>query len=797
MKILIYLTGGAHWLGGVQYTRNLLRALCLLPFSERPEIILHIGRNNRNQGFENEFMHLPNFVVDGPINESFLRLNKLRVLFNRIGRRIFGTEIFGQTLHSDDCAVAFPAKGPNLPGPAQKVFWVPDFQYKHFPHYFTETERQERDVTYEKMFSAKNVLVLSSEAVKKDFLRFFPAHKNKAVRVLHFCSIIDASDYKLDAIKICTKYGLPEKFVYLPNQMWQHKGFETVFEALRLLRNQGIVIPLVSTGSKNDYRNDGYFHQLEALINTNDLSSQIFILGMLPRQEQIQIFRRAAIVMQPSHFEGWSTSVEDARALGKRIILSDIDAHLEQDPPNSVFFITGSAEDLASKLKLCWPDLHPGPNFLLEEQALKQSKLLGINYARAFMAIMEEADVSELGRPLSGDALKIEDSRIAALHHLLRETLLNEHFGPSYSKKLRKRRESLYPPGLLEIRKVRSTTGLTFNVNIGDRLGCDLYYGIFNEQADCELFMALIAPGDVVIDVGANIGVYSLISALMVGKQGQVISFEPDTRSYQMLKCNVEQNKVDGPLYLSHFCLGDYNGITSFFEAAEPCLSGTLATGRNLVKNVSDVPIKTLDTVLSELNVPRVSLIKIDVEGSEYKVINGAMGILEKSDAILLIEISPKNLHEQSIKDLRDCLERLEVSLNYQAFRISHDSFSLIAYGEVGEIFTSAKDIVGGNYFLARRTYGKHTLINDRFRKIAKLLQTPNRFFNSWFEGKLSKEQTEILCWAERERGLLALHQISKLYKYIEELATIDKREAVLASADLVIDEENSKWQKK
>ena len=793
MKILIYLTGGVHWLGGVQYTRNLLHALSLLPLRERPEIVLHIGKKNRNQRFEKEFVHYPNVVVDGPISGRFTQVNKLRVLLRRIVRRIFGIEISKKILLSDECSVAFPVKGPNSSGSIPKVFWIPDFQYKHFPEYFDETEREQRDIAYEQMFSENGILVLSSEAVKKDFLNFFPGHKNKTVRVLHFCSVIDDDDYKLDAINICKKYGLPEKFVYLPNQMWQHKGFETVFEAFGMLRKQGIVIPLVCTGSTQDYRHDSYFQQIEALINANDLGPQIYLLGMLPRQKQIQIFRRAAIVLQPSHFEGWSTSVEDARALGKSIILSDIDTHLEQDPPDATFFIKGSAKDLASKLKSCWPDLRPGPNFLSEEQACKRARLRGKEYANTFMEIMADAIQSKSSKPLSRDFIMAEESKIAALHHLLGETLLNKDFGPYYSKMLRKKRETLFPAGQIEVRKVRSTTGLTFNVNMGDRLGCDLYYGVFNEQVDCELFMALISPGDVVIDVGANIGVYTLISALRVGKQGQVISFEPDSRAYQMLKSNVEQNKVDGLLCLSHYCLGDRNGTISFFEAIEPCLSGTVVTLRNQAQGMREIQIKTLDTALSEMNVPKVSLIKIDVEGAEHNVIAGAMGVLEKSDAIILVEISAKNLNEHSMWDLRNCLERLEASLDYQAFRISYDASRLIAYGKMDEIFTSAQGIVGGNYFLVRRTYGKDKLIKDRFRAASAILQTPHRFFKTQFSGELSKAQIEILCWAERERGLLAQQQVSLAYRRIKAMATMDKNEAVLASADLRIDVDLSK----
>jgi len=88
------------------------------------------------------------------------------------------------------------------------------------------------------------------------------------------------------------------------------------------------------------------------------------------------------------------------------------------------------------------------------------------------------------------------------------------------------------------------------------------------------------------------------------------------------------------------------------------------------------------------------------------------------------------------------------------------------------EIFSPAKGVVGGNYFLVRRTHGKIKLIADQFRKLANLLRTPNRFFKTRFAGQLSKKKTENLLWAERERGILAQRQISIAYKRMEALTT-------------------------
>ena len=75
----------------------------------------------------------------------------------------------------------------------------------------------------------------------------------------------------------------------------------------------------------------------------------------------MQLMRRSLAVIQPSLFEGWSTVVEDARALGKRIAISDIPVHLEQHPPGARVFARDSAESLAAILAEWWTTLAPGP----------------------------------------------------------------------------------------------------------------------------------------------------------------------------------------------------------------------------------------------------------------------------------------------------------------------------------------------------------------------------------------------------------------------------------------------------
>ena len=101
------------------------------------------------------------------------------------------------------------------------------------------------------------------------------------------------------------------------------------------------------------------------------------------------MLRRAVAVIQPSQFEGWSALVEDARALGKRMYVSDIPVHREQRPPNAIFFQLGDAEQLAELIAKDWPELKPGPDFKSECEAREEQHGRTLTFARTFLQILK------------------------------------------------------------------------------------------------------------------------------------------------------------------------------------------------------------------------------------------------------------------------------------------------------------------------------------------------------------------------------------------------------------------------
>lgn len=184
---------------------------------------------------------------------------------------------------------------------------------------------------------------------------------------------------------------MPEKFFYLPNQFWKHKNHIIVFEALRILQKQGIKPFVVFTGNPVDTRNPMHFAFLMEKISEWNLRDQVAFLGLVPHENVYHLLRQSICVLNPSLFEGWSTTVEESKSVGKRMIISNLPVHLEQDPPLTEYFDPHSAEELAEKLAQGWQNYVPGPDQALEEKAREAFPLRMQEYAERFVAIASEA----------------------------------------------------------------------------------------------------------------------------------------------------------------------------------------------------------------------------------------------------------------------------------------------------------------------------------------------------------------------------------------------------------------------
>jgi FkbM family methyltransferase len=181
------------------------------------------------------------------------------------------------------------------------------------------------------------------------------------------------------------------------------------------------------------------------------------------------------------------------------------------------------------------------------------------------------------------------------------------------------------------------------------------------EEDIVELFRP--RKGDVVVDVGAHIGKYSLIASKMVGPQGKVIAIEAHPDNYDILKKNIVLNNLTNVVALN-FAVHSKETMVKLYEPGQEegfTIYNTIMTGRKMSNNQKYVEVhaKTLDSILLENAIKEVNWIKIDVEGAELEVLRGAPNTLSKSgSSSLLIEIhnlgiNHSNLYEPIIELLR------------------------------------------------------------------------------------------------------------------------------------------------
>jgi FkbM family methyltransferase len=144
---------------------------------------------------------------------------------------------------------------------------------------------------------------------------------------------------------------------------------------------------------------------------------------------------------------------------------------------------------------------------------------------------------------------------------------------------------------------------------------------------------------DVVVDVGANIGLYTLFASKKVGPAGKVLAFEPDESNLHVLMQNVKLNKCEN-VTVFPFALGSENGDKTFYEGIMPTASSFYPKSERLhfkVRKTKQIHVVTLDSFLSKIGIREVNWIKIDAEGADLDVINGAQVTLKNSKNIKLI----------------------------------------------------------------------------------------------------------------------------------------------------------------
>src|SRR5205823_8577731 len=129
-----------------------------------------------------------------------------------------------------------------------------------------------------------------------------------------------------------------------------HKNHKVVVDARSILKARGTDLVIAASGSKDDPREPDYFDSIIRQIDQRNLSRNFRYLGMIPLSHVYALLRVSAALINPSRFDGWSTTVEEAKSFGVPMILSDLDVHREQTVGKACYFGTDSPAALADHL---------------------------------------------------------------------------------------------------------------------------------------------------------------------------------------------------------------------------------------------------------------------------------------------------------------------------------------------------------------------------------------------------------------------------------------------------------------
>jgi FkbM family methyltransferase len=204
-------------------------------------------------------------------------------------------------------------------------------------------------------------------------------------------------------------------------------------------------------------------------------------------------------------------------------------------------------------------------------------------------------------------------------------------------------------------------------------LGRNLFRAGTYEPNELWWFLSALQAGGTVLDVGANIGLYTVAAALRVGPSGKVIACEASPRETARLRDNLVLNRLEN-VQVIEGAASDRSGVGTL-EMAHEVESGhnTLGSRRYAVPTAGtvEVALEPLDAVLTRLAVERVDAIKLDVEGHEVRALNGLTHTLSRYQPKILLELDDDLLRRQgaSAEQVRAFLG----GLGYRLFRFAHE----------------------------------------------------------------------------------------------------------------------------
>ncbi len=415
------------------------------------------------------------------------------------------------------------------------------------------------------------------------------------------------------------------KFLYVGGTIYR-KGADILLEAYAraFQAADDVCLVIKDLGAGNFYRGqtaERLIAQYQARIGGAEIE---YLDGPLTEAELAGLYTACDCLVQPYRGECFGMPIAEAMASGLPVVVTNYGAALDFCDEDNAYLIPA--------------ELRYYPDKLLERQETVDYPWLAEPDVEALAVILRSVVGDGEGRRRRGAAgrrrilqgLTVERAAAAAEARL--RALVNQPI----------RRFALSPSPPAVERKER-TTGCCVNIHghrmqlheldrdhyISGSLACGIPY----EPVETEALLNLIESGDVVLDVGANIGYYTLLFARKVGSAGKVFAFEPDPDNFQLLCRNVEANGYSN-VVLVNKAVSDHSGPARLVRCDQQRAAHHLWSHEGAASAV-EVESVALDDFFADYEGP-IHLIKMDIEGAEAMVLAGMQTLLRRCGPIRL-----------------------------------------------------------------------------------------------------------------------------------------------------------------
>ncbi|MBI4566098.1 MAG: glycosyltransferase family 4 protein [Planctomycetes bacterium] len=273
------------------------------------------------------------------------------------------------------------------------IYQPHDLQHVHLPHLFTRRARRWRERNYRTFCDQATLVSVMSEWGRQDMIQRYGLSPEK-ICIVPWAPLLDTYPPcgLSDLTTLRRTLELPDAFIFYPAQTWKHKNHLGLIEALRILRDQDrLVIPLVSSGHRNDHTRD-----IERVLKRTSMEDQVRLIGFVAPQQLVGLYKLARAMVFPSFFEGWGLPILEAFQAGTPVACSDVTCLPQMAGDAALIFDPSRPEMIAEAVKSLWTD-GDLRNRLIERGRIRAAAFSWDRSARLFRAHYRRI----AGRPLS------------------------------------------------------------------------------------------------------------------------------------------------------------------------------------------------------------------------------------------------------------------------------------------------------------------------------------------------------------------------------------------------------------